>query len=138
MTVIARLAQTIDALKRCERSGNSDGVKLHKLTIRHIEDNFLPSGSGIDVGTKVDVEKSAAERVVLDTAYHHMNDGGCYDGWTEHTITITPSLAHGFNIRISGRDRNDIKDYLHDVFWTALGESCEPYARAAQREEAAG
>jgi hypothetical protein len=44
-----------------------------------------------------------------------MDDGGGYDGWTEHTITVTPSFR-GFDLTISGRDRNDIKDYLHQTF----------------------
>jgi hypothetical protein len=49
-----------------------------------------------------------------------MTEGGMYDGWTEHTVVVTPSLAFGINIRITGRNRNDIKDYLHDVFHEAL------------------
>ena len=42
-----------------------------------------------------------------------------YDGWTEHTVTVTPSFS-GFNMRISGRNRNDIKDHMHETFYSAL------------------
>jgi len=58
-----------------------------------------------------------------------MNDGGMYDGWTEHTVSITPAFA-GINVSVSGRNRNDIKDYLGDTFQCALTaeviESYEP------------
>jgi hypothetical protein len=31
-------------------------------------------------------------------------------------VTVTGSLLSGINLKISGRDRNQIKDYLHDMF----------------------
>lgn len=51
--------------------------------------------------------------------FHLMNDVGYYDGWTEHTVTVTPSFG-GVNLRISGRNRNDIKESIHQAFDTAL------------------
>jgi hypothetical protein len=48
-----------------------------------------------------------------------MNDGGFYDGWTEHTVVVTPSFR-GINLRISGRDRNQIKEYLYETYDYAL------------------
>jgi hypothetical protein len=51
-----------------------------------------------------------------------MNEQGSYDGWTEHTVIVTPSLAMGYRLRITGRDRNGIKEYMHDVFNAALNE----------------
>jgi len=54
-----------------------------------------------------------------------MNEHGFYDGWTEHRITVKPSLAFGFELTISGRDRNEIKDYLSDVFYLWLREETE-------------
>ena len=78
----------------------------------------LPSGSGWDCGTKLG--ESTGERIVLFGSFHHMDENGFYDGCTEHGIHVTPSLRWGFELRISGRDRNDIKDYLHDLFHEAL------------------
>jgi hypothetical protein len=49
-----------------------------------------------------------------------MDDVGYYDGWTEHTLTVRPSLAFGIDLKFSGRNRNQIKDYLHEVFHEAL------------------
>lgn len=62
-----------------------------------------------------------------------MNDAGYYDGWTEHTITVTPAFIGGFELSISGRNRNDIKDYISEVFNQALSQrmSLETAARYA-------
>lgn len=79
------------------------------------EVNKLPSGSGLDTGVKLDLDRSSAEKLVFDTEFHHLNENGYYDGWTQHTVTVTPSFD-GFNLKISGRDRNGIKDYLYDLF----------------------
>jgi hypothetical protein len=88
--------------------------------------DLLPSGSGIDSGTKLDLNASHAEKLVFDIAYHHMNDGGFYDGWTQHRIVVTPSFT-GINLRISGRDRNDIKDYLYQTYDYALKQDVTYY-----------
>jgi len=78
---------------------------------------LLPSGSGIDNGTRV-TDVSAA-RVKLECSYHHMNDTGHYDGWTEHVIRVTPTFA-GIDVKVSGPDRNGVRDYLGDVYHHAL------------------
>lgn len=78
----------------------------------------LPSGSGWDNGTKLGT--STGERIVLFGSFHHMDENGFYCGWTDHEVHVTPSLRFGFDLRITGRDRNEIKDYLHDLFHEAL------------------
>jgi hypothetical protein len=45
-----------------------------------------------------------------------MNENGFYNGWSDHKVIVTPSLAFGMNIKITGENRNDIKDFLFDVF----------------------
>ena len=114
-----QLASTIEARLNCEQSGNAEWFARHTDSIKQMVDDLMPSGSGWDSGTKIDLDNSHADKLVFYGSYHHMNDGGYYDGWTEHTITVTPSLAHDYHIRISGRNRNDIKEYLHEEFsWT--------------------
>ena len=44
-----------------------------------------------------------------------MNDDGYYDGWTDHILTVTPNLGGYPDMKISGRDRNNIKEYLYDT-----------------------
>lgn len=82
-------------------------------------ENELPRGSGIDNGTKINREKSTSDKLILEAGYHHMNEAGYYDGWTEHTITVRPTFG-GISVRISGPNRNDIKEYLHGVYECAL------------------
>lgn len=86
------------------------------------ETRNLPSGSGIDAGVKFDFDKSTAEKLVFHFGFHHMNDGGYYDGWNDYTLTVTPSLQFGFRAKITGANRNDIKDYLYEIFQHALAE----------------
>ncbi|HNC58654.1 MAG TPA: hypothetical protein PLP33_24725 [Leptospiraceae bacterium] len=83
-----------------------------------------PSGSGIDNGTKLRVD-STSEKIKFHVDFHHMDNGGYYDGWTEHIVTVSPSLHYGAKLTISGKNRNEIKDYLHEVFETWLNSDYE-------------
>lgn len=54
----------------------------------------LPSGSGIDNGTKIDIENSEEDvKLVIDCGYHHMDENGYYDGWCDYTITVRPTFS---------------------------------------------
>ena len=75
-----------------------------------------PSGSGIDAGTALDLNESTGNKIIFRVSYHHMNDAGYYDGWTEHKITVKPSLTSDYDLTIGGRDRNNIKDHLYETF----------------------
>jgi hypothetical protein len=135
-TLIQAIASTVDALHTCEKRENGEAMgwsRKHRERLRAMEQE-LPSGSGFDSGTRIDIERSSMERVVLTTSYHHMNEHGMYDGWTNHTIIVTPSF-HGVLLRITGRERyrsGGWKDYAYDVFYDVLTrEYIEP-----AREEA--
>lgn len=112
------IANTIQARANCEASKNTEWFDKHSERLRQLT-GLLPSGSGIDSGTHLDLNRSHAEKLVLETSFHHLDEHGFYDGWTFHTVTVTPSFQ-GINIRISGRNRNMIKDYLYDTFHYAL------------------
>lgn len=79
-------------------------------------DNFLPRGSGIDKYPKLILDKSNENKLMFKFSYHHMNDVGFYDGWTDHILTVKPSLAFGFELKITGQNKNEIKDYLYEIF----------------------
>jgi hypothetical protein len=120
------LAQAIDARRRCmQEPVNLFGLEIHEKTIKTCLD-LLPSGAGWDNGTKIDLNASHANKIVLYGAFHHMNDTG-YSGWTEHTITVKPSLMSDFDLRISGANRNDIKEYLAETFEVALRQDIAYY-----------
>jgi len=115
-TILQALAQAVNVLRG---TGRDEMKAWWSSVLDDIEDE-LPSGSGIDQGTKVDRERSTADKIILFTSFHHMSEHGYYDGWTEHAIIIRPSLLYGFTVDVKGRDRNDIKDYLGDVYRCAL------------------
>lgn len=123
-TLIHAIAETLEAHRNCVRSGNREWQAKHAARLSQLADR-LPSGSGIDSGTTIDIDASTTDRIVLRCSYHHMNDGGMYDGWTEHRIVVRPSFFGGIDLKISGRNRNDIKDYLHDIFMQTLLEPVE-------------
>lgn len=110
------IAAAVDARINCQKSNNTEWFEKWTDRLRAIEKDHLPSGSGIDSGCTIDLDRSTGERIVIATSFHHMHgESGMYDGWTDHTVTITPAFR-GIHIAISGRNRNDIKEYLADTF----------------------
>lgn len=118
----SELAMLVQARRNCadKNTPKAEWFDKHSEKIEMLVKQHMPSGSGFDSGTTLDLDASHAEKLVFHTSFHHMNDAGYYDGWTEHTITVTPSLAHRYHLRISGRNRNDIKDYMVQDFDCAL------------------
>ncbi len=117
-------ASLVDAYHRCIASPDHDPkyYTQHEETIEALVKEHMPSGSGFDTETTFDFDRSKRDRLVFNTSFHHMNANGHYDGWSEHDVIITPSLARdcGFYIRVTGRNRNEIKDYIGDVFQNLL------------------
>ena len=122
MKTYQRIAQLLQARQNCQESLNTEWFIKHTDSIEEIVKNNLPSGSGIDAGVILDFDESNPEKIVLLTSYHHMNENGYYDGWSDHKVIVTPSLAFGVNMKITGRNRNGIKEYLYDVFESCLNE----------------
>jgi hypothetical protein len=81
----------------------------------------LPQGSGFDNGTHLLVGDCKPDRLVFGTSFHHTVEG-FYDGWTNHEIRVKPSLTLDFDLRVTGRDRSDVKEYIAQCFETALRE----------------
>ena len=122
MKIYQQIASSLAAMHNCRKSGNTEWEEKHKECILDIVKNRLPSGSGWDIGTKFDFMVSTSDKLVFEGSYHHMDDAGGYDGWTDHAIIVTPSLAFGFNLKIIGSNKNDIKEYLSDIFHSVLME----------------
>ena len=115
-----QLALLVDARLRCEGDESKYGwFRTHENQINALVHEHMPHGAGFDNGTSIDFDRSTGERLVFTTAFHHHDEHG-YDGWTEHTVTVTASLAFNFSLKIGGRNRNDIKDYMHEVFACSL------------------
>ena len=109
-----QIAGLLIAIQNIEKQGPSTNAKRHFDTIREIM-NGAPSGSGIDNGIEILLEECTPEKLVFSCDYHHMNDDGMYDGWTHHVINVKANLYFDIDIRISGKDRNGIKEDLHSV-----------------------
>ena len=121
-TLASELASLVLAIRNCEKSGNTEWYNRHSDRLKVLVADNMPRGSGIDSYPWLDMDKSTPDKLVFHFGYHHMNDGRYYDGWTEHTCTVKASLWSGLDISISGPNRNDIKEYLHEVFSSALSE----------------
>lgn len=103
----------------------------------------MPSGSGIDAGTKLLLEESSNTELVFLVEYHHTNQNGYYCGWSSRKIVITPSLTSPYCMDFieedaSGADLTEVdeetneeydnsefildstNDYLADTFRQAL------------------
>lgn len=119
-----KLARLIQARINCIESENVEWIDKHDESIDKIMET-APSGSGFDNGTKLSFQKSTGKKLVFYTSFHHMDENGFYDGWTEHEITVRPCLQFGFDLRIGGQNRNDIKDYISETFVCWLHEKGE-------------
>ena len=108
---LSELALHIKYAKECK-----EGYKeSHEEAIEEAN-QMLPHGSGIDGKCEINLPSSSENKIIIDLEFHHMDEHGSYDGWTTHSITLTPSFVNGFDMKVSGVNRNDIKDYLVDTF----------------------
>lgn len=124
MTTIAQsLASKVDARLRCLSADNISKLEWadrHQERADALVREHFPSGSGFDSGTQLDWDKSTGEKLVFKTAFHHMDEHGGYDGWTEHVVTVTASLRFSVSVKISGKNRNDIINVIGDQFHESL------------------
>ncbi len=96
----------------------------HSLELKKQLEDILPHGSGIDCGTRIDLGASWRNKIVLNVQFHHMNQDGYYDGWTVHNVIITPAW-HEINLRVTGRNKNGIKEYLEELYYDVLTQPME-------------
>lgn len=127
MKLYQAMAKAAGAYHRCVASNNTDWQQKWNDSLKQWTEDYFPRGSGFDRGTKLDLDVSGDDMLVFTTAFHHMNESGMYDGWTEHTVKIRPSLALGYHVHVTGPNRNDIKSYIAEQFSYALeqDEICE-------------
>ena len=121
-------AKTVEHHINCVASNNTKWCDITERRIEEAVKNAFPSGSGFDCGTRFDLNAANGKDLRFVVEFHHMNEGGFYDGWTTHNVTVKPSLANGFLMTISGPNRNEIKDYITEVFNTLLRDEIIEYA----------
>jgi hypothetical protein len=99
----------------------AEALQVSEERLKRLIDS-APWGSGFDRGTNLEIADQKAGQLRFDTAFHHIDDNGTYDGWTEHVVTVKPSLAWGFELRVSGRNRDNIKEHIAERFDSWLNE----------------
>ena len=124
-TLIQKIANSVVAFNNAEKY--VEGTIWQNRCSDQIDalEQLLPSGSGFNSGTTISVFQSTDTKIIFETSFHHMNDAGFYTGWTDHKITITPSFVFGLDIKVGGRNKNDIKEYIADVFYQILTQPAE-------------
>lgn len=122
MELYQSIARKIDAMRRCAAMNNTYWYDRHKVTVEDQVNEHMPSGSGFDAGTTLDFDESTSAKLVFLTEYHHMDGNGSYNGWTQHKVIVTASLAFDVNVEVEGEDRDDVHSYIADVFICALIE----------------
>jgi hypothetical protein len=112
----------VDAIANCHGL-NKSWEERHLDKLRDIEQNFLPSGSGFDSGCKVILDQSNRKRLVIETAFHPIDEHGFYMDWIHFDVIVTPTFG-GIDIRTKGpfakHNAMDLKDYIQDTFYNAL------------------
>jgi len=121
------IAKALKAYQNCAAAGMYLMAEEWKRYIKWAVKEYAPKGSGFDDGTRFDIEASEEDKLIFGTAYHHMNDAGYYVGWTEHTVIVTPSFIYGVDVRVTGRNHNDIKDYIYDTFYSLRDIQPKPF-----------
>lgn len=116
---LANLAQRYRNTSYQFALGNSSMAE-HCLEEAHrLVREYMPSGSGFDAGTELVIDVCDASTLVFKTAFHHMDEHGGYDGWSEHKVKVVAEFG-GLDVMVTGRDRNDIKEYIGETFYQAL------------------
>lgn len=77
-----------------------------------------PSGPGIDSTSFIPGE-CTREQLVFYVEYQHIDEYGGYDARTYHRVIVTPDLL-GINLRVTGRNKNDIRKHLSNLYYQWL------------------
>lgn len=126
-----RLAQ-IANLQEAARPLDDPFLVEAKQALKDLIDE-LPHGSGIDCDWHVTGERPGGEhgckKLILRNSYHHMDECGGYDGWTDFKVTVTGDLLSDIDVLVQGRfpaKYADTRDYLCEILTHALKEEVEP------------
>lgn len=118
---LATLCQRYHNLANQFALGNYSMAEHCEEEAHRLVREYMPSGSGFDAGTELVIDACDSSCLVFKTAFHHMDEHGGYDGWTEHKVKVTAEFG-GFDVYVGGQNRNQIRAYIGDVFHDALSQ----------------
>lgn len=116
MKLYQSIASKLQARLNCDKEGDHEWFVRHLENIESLVREHMPRGSGFDSGTTFDADASKPTRLVFNTSFHHMDEYGGYDGWTEHQVIVSADLL-GLNVRVTGQDRDGIKEDISELFY---------------------
>lgn len=131
VSIATAFAQALGAWRRCKGGQGAPGWEERWNAYIEQLERALPHGSGLDGKVQLVREKSNERRLVIFAEYHHMNEAGFYSGWTDHEVIVTATFD-GLDIRVTGRNRNGIKEYLAETFGYALEAKAPNYYWATE------
>lgn len=127
MKTYQEIAEQFNAMKNCEKMNNQEWyTEWHSRIEQTVKEHF-PSGAGFDSGTTFDFVNSTSEKLVFNSAFHFMNENGCYDVWADFQIIVRPSLQFGFTLTLKSigefpHKYSFNKDYILECFDLALNQ----------------
>lgn len=126
MRVYQAIARALQARATCIQHGRTEQAEMWEERLEKLE-TYIPHGSGFDSGEAIDIEASEPEKIIINGAYHVMNESGMYDGYAIYRIIITPSLANEFDLKLIGssswsrrRSYDGLKDYILETYQETL------------------
>jgi len=120
--IYQELATLTDARLRCIQMDNKEWEEKHTEKIEEMVKRF-PIDDPI-----FDFYESNGQKLVIHSSYHHMNENGFWDGYSDFTIKVTSDLMFGFKLSILGkfpRKYESTKDYLHELISSELDKIYE-------------
>ena len=124
-TIAYEIANTMQARLNCLKSGNDQWRAKHEEHLDRIIRDWLPHGSGIDCGCKIDLDskhnRNPGRQFRIDSSFHMMNEHGFYVGWKDFSVVVRPTFG-GIDLDIVGRIPDYLGDYLGDTFYWALSQ----------------
>ena len=129
--VYQQIASKIHVIENCNESNNDDWMTRHSNSLIEIANHYLPHGSGIDSGCNID-DNSTQDKIIINSAYHAMDENGFYCGWIHFDVIVIASLEFNIDVEFDNIENDsdfddwDIEslfDCLHQTFDYALRES---------------
>lgn len=127
MKLYQALVSTIIAYQNCIKSANEEWTVKHRSRIKELLDE-LPHGSGIDGTWSAELDNTFTDKLILYCQYHHMNEDGYYDGWTDFKVVVKANLLHEIFVRVTGSfpaRYADTRDYLTEMLDCDLRKEIE-------------
>ena len=90
--VYQRIAELLIAIDNCQKAGNEEWEIRHTERLRQIEREHLPSGSGLDHGPRIDIERTRESLTVIV----HCARPGLLIGFATPTEAAAMSAVYAF------------------------------------------